>query len=184
MLKIAIPKRELFDEKNERFIYVDGCELQLEHSLISLAKWESRWHKPFLTKQEKSDLEIIDYIRCMTLTKNVDPKIYNYISQATIEDIFRYIEDPMTAVQFGEKYSLEPGAPRRKEIITAEIIYYWMFVLGIPIQCEKWHLNRLLTLIRVMNIKTGTKKPMSKRDLASRNHKLNQARRAKHGSRG
>lgn len=184
MLKVTIPKRELFDEKSERFIYFDGCELQLEHSLISLAKWESRWHKPFLAKQEKTDLEIRDYIRCMSLNKNVDPKIYNYIPQDVIKGIFNYIEDPMTAVQFGNKDALEPGASRRKEVVTAEIIYYWMVTLGIPMQCEKWHLNRLLTLIRVINIKTSPNKPMSKKDLAARNYKLNKARRAKHGTRG
>lgn len=184
MLKVTIPKRELFDEANEKFIYFDGCELQLEHSLISLAKWESRWHKPFLDKLDKSNLEVIDYIRCMSLTKNVDPKVYNYIPQDVLQEIFDYIADPMTATQFGGNGSLEPGASRKKEVITAEVVYYWMITLGIPMQCEKWHLNRLLTLIRVINIKSSKPTPMSKKDLLSRNRKLNQARRHKHGSRG
>lgn len=184
MLKVTVPKRELFDEAKGEFVYFEGCELQLEHSLISLAKWESRWHKPFLNKEEKSDLEILDYIHCMTLSKNVDPTVYRYIPQDVIKKIFKYIEDPMSAIQFGNRDSLNPGAPRGREPVTADIIYYWMVALGIPMQCEKWHLNRLLTLIRVVNIKSAPPKKMSKKDIAARNHKLNKARRAKHGTRG
>lgn len=184
MLKIKIPAmNDLFDEKTQTFFTVKETELHLEHSLISLSKWESRWHKPFLGKEEKTDEEIRDYIRCMTLTQNVDPNIYYCIPQNVLKKIFDYIEDPMTATWFNETETTKTGIGKR-EIITAEIIYYWIVELRIPVQFEKWHLNRLLTLIRVINAKNAPQKKMNKRDVLARNKQLNAARRAKHRSKG
>lgn len=184
MLKIRIPDVcDVFDEKTERFVNIKGADLQLEHSLISLAKWERKWHKPFLGKDGKTDEQIRDYIRCMTLTQNVDPKLYQYIPPPVLKEIFDYIEDPMTATWFNDT-EIKQGGIGRKEVVTAEIIYYWMITLGIPVQFEKWHLNSLLTLIRVINIKNTPPKKMKQKDILARNHSLNAARRAKHGTKG
>jgi hypothetical protein len=179
MLPITIPKQEFWDEEKEMFVYVKETKLQLEHSLISLSNWESKWHKPFLENKDMTVEELKDYIRCMTLTKNVDPKIYDYIPSNVMDEIHDYIKDPMTATWFSESKS-----SGKKEIITAEIIYYWMVTLNVPVQFEKWHLNRLLTLIRVINAKNAPKKKMSKREIYERNNKLNEARKAKHKTKG
>lgn len=183
MIKVVIPEQELFDESTETFINIKETELELEHSLLSLSEWESKWHKPFLGKEDKTLNEILDYIRCMTIRKDVDDKIYQYLPRSVMEKILDYIEDPMTATWFSKTEKEKSGIPK-KETITSEIVYYWMVTLGIPFQCEKWHLNRLITLIRVINIKNGPTKKMNKKDMLSRNAKLNAARRAKHRSRG
>ena len=148
MLSITIPSYELWDEKEERFIYLKAQTLQLEHSLVSLSKWESKWTKIFLSKKEKTLEETIDYIKCMTITQNVEPDVYNRLSYGNFAEINKYINAPMTATYFSGK---EPGRPSREEV-TAELIYYWMINLNIPFECQKWHLNRLLTLINVCNI--------------------------------
>lgn len=171
MLKVMIPTIELFDETKNEFVYVKEQALQLEHSLVSLSKWESKWCKPFLTADEKTVEETIDYIKCMTTTQNVDEKAYEYLPNGIITQARDYINAPMTATTFsGENNN------KNKEIITAEIIYYWMIQLNIPLECHKWHLNRLLTLIQVCNIKNSPPKKMSKKELMSRNAALNAAR--------
>ena len=180
MLRITIPAAELWDELKEEFIYTKEQTLQLEHSLVSLSKWESKWCKPFLGKGTKTAEEILDYVRCMTLTQNVDPDVYMYLTKENIEQINRYIEAPMTATWFSEDQHAKPN----REIVTAEVIYYWMIALNIPFECQKWHLNKLLTLIRVCNVKNQPPKKMSKRDIASRNAALNAARRQKFNSKG
>lgn len=181
MLQIFIPGIEIFDQKNGEFIKTKDQTLQLEHSLVSLSKWESKWHIPFLSDKAKTYEQNIDYIRCMTITQNVDPNIYRAITPDLIEKINNYIEDPMTATTFGKS---GPQQNNKKQIITAEIIYYWMVSLQIPFECQKWHLNRLLTLIRVVNIKNSPQKKMSKGEIRARNRSLNAARRARTGSRG
>lgn len=180
MLRITIPAGEQYDEVNETFIVTKEQTLQLEHSLVSLSKWESKWCKPFLTKNQKSDEETIDYIRCMTLTQNVNPDVYLFITNENIEQINQYIESPMTATWFAE----EKAGKSSREQITSELIYYWMIALNIPFECQKWHLNRLLTLIKVCNIKNQPPKKKSKKDIMSRNAALNAARRKKMNSKG
>lgn len=180
MLQIVIPSMEFFDERKQEFISTKEQTLQLEHSLVSLSKWESKWCKVFLSKKEKTTEEVIDYVKCMTLTKNVNPDVYNRLTRANIEEINAYIEAPMTATYF----SKEPGGKVNNEQITSELIYYWMIALNIPFECEKWHLNRLLTLIHVCNIKNQPKKKMSKKELSSRNAALNAARRKQLNSKG
>ena len=173
MLQIDIPATELFDEAKNQFITVKATSLTLEHSLVSLSKWESKWCKPFLGKDQKSTEEVIDYIRCMTLTQNVDPNVYRALSNSNIEKIRNYIDSPMTATTFSKVDKRSSG----REIVTSELIYYWMISLGIPVEFQKWHLNRLLTLIRVCNIKNTPPKKMSQREIMSRNAALNAARR-------
>jgi len=174
MLRITIPAGESYDSVNNLFIPEKEKSLTLEHSLVSLSKWESKWHKPFLSRENnKTPEEILDYIRCMTLTQNVDPKDYYRLGDEQIKQIKEYIDAPMTATTFSD----DKKKGGRKTTITAEIIYYWMISLNIPFECQKWHLNRLFTLIKVCNIKNSPPKKMSKSELASRNRNLNAARR-------
>lgn len=179
MLKITVKGSEIFNNETNTFIPVKEQNLQLEHSLVSIAKWESKWHKPFLSKDEKTSEEIIDYIKCMTLTQNVDPNVYMVLSNENIKDIEAYINDSMTATWFANN-----DHKKSREIITAEIIYYWMIALNIPPEYQKWHLNRLLTLIEVCNIKNQPPKKMKRKDLINRNKSLNEARRKALNSEG
>lgn len=180
MLQITIPAREMWDEQNNEFVYTNEQTLQLEHSLISLSKWESKWNKPFLSKESKTYEEILDYVKCMTLTQKVSPEIYANLTDENMRDIQRYIEAPMTATTFSE----EKNTKGNREVVTSELIYYWMIALGIPMECEKWHLNRLLTLVRVCNIKNSPPKKMGKNAIMSRNASLNAARRKRLNSKG
>ena len=180
MLRIVIPESELFNEQTGEFISVKKQTLQLEHSLVSLSKWESKWHKPFLGKEDKTFDETIDYIRCMTLSQNIDPNIYMFLTQENIKEINDYIGDPMTATTFSD----DGNGRNNREIITSELIYYWMVALNIPFECQKWHLNRLLTLIRVCNIKNQPPKKRSQGQIMSRNAALNAARRKQLNSKG
>ena len=180
MLQITVPATEKFNERTQEFVITKEQTLQLEHSLVSLSKWESKWCKCFFSKQAKTYEETLDYIKCMTITQNVDPEVYNNLTRENLEQINKYIEAPMTATYFAEdrngKYS--------REQITSELIYYWMIALNIPFECQKWHLNRLLTLVRVCNIKNQPPKKMSKSQIMSRNAALNAARRKQYNSKG
>ena len=181
MLQIDIPiTPEGWDEVKEEFVEARTQTLCLEHSLVSLSKWESKWCKPFLSKQEKTDEEVLDYIKFMTITPNVNPEVYDHLSFTNFEQINKYIDSSMTATTFSE----DKSAKKSREIVTAELIYYWMIALQIPFECQYWHLNRLLTLIRVCNIKNTPPKKMSKRDIMRRNQSLNAARRQQLNSKG
>lgn len=179
MLQLTIADTELWDERIGEFIHLRGGTIELEHSLVSLSKWESKWHKPFFGREDKTDEETIDYVRCMTLTNNVSPELYKYLTPEHIQQVNDYIANPMTATTISNTKS---GSSR--EIITSELIYYWMVALQIPFECENWHLNRLLTLVQVCNVKNSPPKKMSKRDVMSRNASLNAARRKQHNTRG
>ena len=180
MLTITIPSMELYDGEKNEFIHTKEYVLQLEHSLVSISKWEAKWCKTFLSKKEKTYEETIDYIKCMTITQNVDPVVYSYLSKENIEQINNYISAPMTATWF----SNENNGGMNREQVTSELIYYWMIAMNIPFECQKWHLNRLLTLIRVCNIKNQSPKKMSKSEIMSRNAALNAARRKQLNTRG
>lgn len=180
MLRITLPEVEEWDERKQEFVYSEEKTLQLEHSLVSLSKWESKWHKPFLNTTKMTDEEALDYIRCMTLTQNVSPETYNRITYDHIIAIKDYINDPMTATKFSE----DGKSKRSREIITAEIVYYWMSALQIPFECRKWHLNRLLAFIRVCSAKNSPTKKMSQREIMSQNAALNAARRQQLNSKG
>lgn len=180
MLKITIPSSEFFDETTSSFVYTKAQTLQLEHSLVSVSKWESKWNKIFLSKQEKTMAESIDYIRCMTLTQNVDPKVYDYLTVENFNEIKRYIEAPMTASSVPDMKNTQMS----REQVSSELIYYWMIALNIPFECQKWHLNRLLMLIRICNFKNQPPKKMSKKDLYNRHAAINAANRKKFHSKG
>ena len=180
MLRITVPANELFDENEQTFITVKETTLQLEHSLVSLSKWESKWHKAFLSRKDKTFEETIDYIRCMTITQNVNPIVYSCLTRDNIEEINRYIDDPMTATHFMER-DMPSGS---SDTVTAELIYYWMIAFNIPSEYQKWHLNRLIALIKVCNIKNQPPKKMSKGEIMRRNASLNAARRRKAHSKG
>lgn len=180
MLQITVPSSESFNERTGEFVYTKETVLQLEHSLLSLSKWEAKWQKPFLWTNEKTYEETIDYIRCMTLNKGVDPNVYYRLDEGHFKQIGEYIDNPMTATTFTE----HAKGKRSSEIVTSELIYYWMVALQIPFECQKWHLNRLLTLVQICNIKNQPPKKMSKGAILRSNAELNKARRAKLHSRG
>lgn len=181
MLRITIPPGDIWIERKQEFVHSEGKTILLEHSLVSLAKWESRWKKPFFSKTPKTRAQSIDYVRCMTLTPNVDKDIYETLTQASLDIVNQYINDPMTATTFSSTNS----EVTRRETVTAELIYYWMTALQIPFECQNWHLNRLMTLIKVCNIKNQPKKKkgMSRDSLAQR-AKLNAERKSRLGTTG
>lgn len=178
-IEISIPETRLWDPVKEEFLYVKSQKLLLEHSLLSISKWEAKWKKPYLNS-DKTPMEVVDYIRCMTLTKNVDPNVYYAIPTAELEKLQNYIVDPMTATTITSHEQKRPG----REVITAEILYWQMAQLNIDLEWEKRHLNRLITLIQVCAIKSQPPKKMSKRDIAKQNKALNAARRKQHHTRG
>ena len=179
-IKIRIPQQELFNEETNEFFTVKETNLILEHSLVSISKWESKWHIPYLSNNEKTPEQVIDYLRCMTITQNVNPEIYNYIPMDEAIRIKEYIEDPMTATTITK----QEGKGRSRKVLTSELIYFYMFSYNIPVDMEKWHLNRLLMLIDVFNEENKPKKKMSKQQVMSRNASLNAARRAQLNSLG
>lgn len=180
MLHITIPASEQWDEINEQFIRSKEQSLVLEHSLVSVSKWESKWCKPYFSKQEKTYEEIIDYVRCMTITQNVDYEVYKFLTLDNLQRINKYIDAPMTATWFSEN----ENKIGKNKTITNEIIYYWMVALNIPFECQKWHLNRLITLIRVCDIKNKPPKKRSRREILSQNAALNASRRKRLNSKG
>lgn len=179
MLNIIIPELELFDERTSEFIYYGEEHLQMEHSLVSISKWECKWNKPFLSSSNKSVEEIIDYVRCMTITPDVKPEVFERLTEQNIKEINEYINAPMTATTFNDVN--QKGS---REIITSEIIYYWMITFNIPFECQYWHLNRLLTLVRVCNVKNNPPKKMSKQEILARNKQLNAQRRQQLNTQG
>lgn len=178
----------LYDDVKEEFYTINPCVIQLEHSLISLRKWEQKWHKPFLGKKDdKTYEEIIDYIRCMSINKVKQPEVYEHLTKEQINNVVRYIKNPMTAAWFNEEMLQRSGIGIRGEEITSETIYYWMITLGIPIEMEKWHLNQLITLIRFINVKNSKnngRMKMSKNEEARERARINAQRRAKLNSKG
>lgn len=190
MLRITIPKQkhEFFEEGTGVFHYLNlerDVTLELEHSLISLRKWEAKTHKPFIKTENKTAEEILEYIKCMTMNhiREEDCVAYDLLTEENLRDIKEYIDDPMTASWFSD--DKKPGSRSSREVVTAEIIYYWMIALNIPIELERWHLNRLITLIKVVSKKTNTKQEkVNKRDAARERAAINAKRRAMYNTKG
>jgi hypothetical protein len=180
MLKLIIPGDEVYDETTERFSTVNDFVLTLEHSLISLSKWESEFQKPFLTKESKTTEEILGYIKAMILTEDYPKDLFNRFTQDNLTAINDYIESKQSATTFG----IMPKQTGRGETITSELIYYWMVTFNIPFECQHWHLNRLFSLIRICNMKQSKPKKMTRSEIAQRNRELNAERRARLGTSG
>lgn len=180
MLKIKIQKRECWDSVNERFVYIPETTLELEHSLFSISKWEAKWEKSFFLKEPKTSEETIDYIKMMSLN-DVDPIVFNNITKDVFKQIEDYINMPMTATKINSRTA---NNKESKSYMTSEIIYYYMVTLNIPLECEHWHINRLITLIRVCSIKAQPQKKMSTQEAIAYQAKLNAERRAKMKSKG
>lgn len=179
---ITVPEQEFFNSETNEFYTIKSATFKIEHSLVSIAKWESKWHIAFLdNKVEKTNEMMIDYIKCMTISQNVDPLVYEHLTPEIIKEINDYIEDPMTATVFND---FDKGRGGKGEFITNELVYYWMIASNIPLECEKWHFNRLMTLIRICSEKNSPSKKMNKRDILNRNRALNEARKRASGSRG
>lgn len=179
MLTVTVKGIELYDADKGLFYNTKDTVLKLEFSLVSISKWESIWKKPFLTSQGNFTAEeYISFLECMTITQNVDPMIYKTLSQENLLSIKNYCEDSMTATTF------KTVGSRSREVITAELVYYWMFSLQIPKECEKWHFNKLMTLIRVFTEKNQKPKKMSKSDIYARQKALNAKNRARYHSKG
>lgn len=181
MLVLNIPEKELFDESTDRFIKIKAQTLKLEHSLISISRWESKWMKPFLSKDKKTKEELLDYVECMIINSVYDENVIKYLSAKEINKIIDYIETPMTATTVTFFDYKKPKT--KEETVTSELIYYWMTVAGIPFECEKWHINRLFALLKICSAKNEPKKKMTK-ELAQSQASLNARRRAKLKSKG
>lgn len=181
MLQINVPAQEYYDERNEMFINVPAVTLELEHSLVAISKWEMKWKKSFLKNQEKTYDELLDYVKCMTLNENVNPMTYSALSSHDYSRIKEYLEDKMSA-----SYLPDTGhGDGCGDTVTSELIYYWMVALQIPFECQYWHINRLLTLVQICNMKNNPDKhKMSRNEILARNNALNAERRAKYNSRG
>ena len=182
MLKLQIPSTELFDERTNEFSYTDAFEVELEHSLVSMSKWEAHYNKPFLSKKERTTEEVLYYVRCMANKELTDQQL-SLLVRYYMKSIEEYVKAPMTATWFAKQEG-ESGTKGSGEAVTSELVYYWMVALNIPFECQHWHLNRLLTLIQVCNVKNKPPKKMSRSSILKNNAALNKARRAKMHSKG
>lgn len=179
MLIVDVPAIEYFDEVTGEFGQIKPISLRMEHSLVSMSKWEARWRKPFMTKEPKTYEELVDYFDCMTLTSGVDPRVYRALGNATVDAICKYIDADLSATTIRDQ-----GRGSTRQIITTEQIYWFMFAYGIPIDCQKWHVSRLMKLLRIAGEYNKPQKKMSRKEIMARNHALNEARKKKLGTRG
>jgi hypothetical protein len=184
VLVLEIGATEGFDNKTQTFVKVGGVRVEMEHSLFSLSKWEQIWEKPFLDPGGRTAEETISYIREMILTPDVPEEVFQRITNDDVKAVNAYINRKMTATTFNEATTPGSGPKTAREIVTAEVMYYWLVALNIPFECQYWHLERLITLVRVINLKQQPPKKMSRRDIAEQQRKLNAERRAKMGTSG
>lgn len=185
MLTIYVEPTELYNETKNEFLNFNGGYLNLEHSLVSVQKWEAKWHIPFLDEVDRPYKQIKDYIRCMAVPPlPKDPTIYNFLSKKNVDDIVKYIREPMTATWFSTRNGLKGGQTSSREKITAEVIYYWMISLNIPAEYKHWHLNQLMTLIRVFTEKNKQPTKQSAQELAIERDRINEERKAKYKTTG
>ncbi len=180
MLRIIIKGEELFNETDNTFSSTEDVVFDLEHSLISLSKWESKYEKPFLSSEKKTSEEILEYIKTMVITPDPDLDVLYRCDKENLDEVQRYIDSKQSATTFG-------AMPERRgpgETITSELIYYWIVFFNIPFDCQYWHLNRLFSLIKICNIKSSKPKKLSRNEMAQRNRELNAKRKAELGTRG
>lgn len=180
MFEIPVGEAEIFNEETFEIFRTKPTVLKLEHSLLSISKWESKWKIPFLKEKEKTTEQFLDYIRCMTITQNIDPRIYKGLSYSELKAIKEYIDDPMTATWFNDQQNTKKNG----RTVTSELIYCWMTQNNIPFECEKWNFNRLMTLIRVCNAENAPKKKMGKDAVFRQNSALNEKRKKAMHTRG
>jgi hypothetical protein len=180
MLQVTVPEFEVYSSEENLFTTIKEQTLAFEHSLLSISKWEAYYCKPFLSKTAKSSEETIYYLRCMCLTPNVNPIIFKHLPSSILDQVKEYIDTPKTATWFSDESKNSKSA----QTLTSELLYYHMIANGIPFECQKWHLSRLITLIRICQEKNAPKKKMNKRDILKQNAALNAARRSKLGSKG
>lgn len=183
MLTIVIPKQEVYNHRTNEFTETTkDYVLKLEHSLISISKWETIYKKPYLSAKEKTPAEVIDYIKCMTINSDVPDEVYSLLTNADMQKIVNYINDPASATVIHDYRKNRRKANTDEP--TSEVIYYWMISNNIPVEvCEKWRLNRLLKLIEVCNVK-GNPVQMSKQEILAMNAKLNAERCKRYGTSG
>ena len=178
MLKLTIPTCELYDEEKSMFINIPERTLSFEHSLASISQWESKWHIPFLDSKDKTIEQRNYYYWCMCLDV-VELEDIRHIPYEQMKQIDEYIEDPMTATWINDR-----NKRRSNRIITAELVYCWMFNLNIPLECEKWNFNKLCTLIKVCNLENSPPQKMGKQEVLNTYRNLNAARKAKLNTKG
>ena len=183
MITITIPAQELYNEAENRFFNIEKpVTVQLEHCLLSVSKWEMKWHIPFLDKEKKTKAQAISYLHCMCLDPSIPEEVFFGVPVSEMDRVLKYIEDPMTATKINDKARSKKG--NTGEVVTSELIYYWMNECNIDMSCETWPLTRLMNLVEITSIKRQPEKKMSKRDIMSHNKSLNAIRRAKMGSLG
>lgn len=187
MIEINVPASSVVDPDTNRIYRVKKDQkIQLEHSLISIQKWESRWHIAYLKRDHQKTYEqIIDYIRCMTLTPNVADDVYYCIPDSELKRVAQYIDDPMSATRVHDAPPVKSfGIGQKQDVVTAEVIYYWMIAMNIPYECRKWHLQQLLTLIRVINAKNAPKKKRPMKDVLAEYRSINEENKKRFGTKG
>ena len=182
MLELKIEEKELYHQETNKFIQIPACTLTLEHSLISLSKWESKWKIPYLSRRERTPIQDLDYVRCMVIGQLKDDKVIDALSFSELKQIQNYISAPMTATTF--QNTPTNNKTSKNEVMTSEVIYAHMFAHRIPIDCQKWHLNRLLTLLEVCDLQNAPTDKMTKKQTEMLYAERNAARKAKHNSRG
>lgn len=174
MLRIYVPKCELWDEVHEEFIRTKAYTLRLEHSLVSISKWEAKHHISFFVTKLSGEL-LLSYIKCMTLNPDAPDNVYMALTNANLKAILDYINDPMTA----SKVSADVTRVGRDDYVTSELVYYWMTKYNIPAEYEKWHINRLIMLIRICIEKEKPPKKMTQAELYARHAAINARNKAR-----
>ena len=188
-----VPKREYFDNRTQEFITIGEqrippIRLQLEHSLKSIARWEAKWHRSFIGRENLSGEELLDYVKCMTINRQEDPKIYDYLTQEDVLRIIDYMQDQQSAWEISSKKKTKKG--KKGGTDTSESIYYAMIQFGVPMECENWHFNRLMALLDYCDCKGGSVSgaggpaKRSQKEIMEMYRAMNEKNRKKYNSRG
>lgn len=183
MLKLTIGSDELYDEEKSEFIIKDGFTIHLEHSLLAISVWEQRFCKPFLGRGEKTKEETLGYVEAMILDEDYPDDVLDRMTPHHLSKVNDYVDSPATATTFSDLADKKPSRGP-SQVITSELIYYWMASANVPFECERWHLNRLFALLRIFDVKNSKQKKMSRSEIASRNRALNEQRKAQLNTRG